>query len=126
MKEGDLVVAAHKGGAYVGELLLLDAPKAKVRMLAVLKHPTQGDLHHPNRTDVAMFHERRALAYREVANVFARDVSPYDEPEAPDYRTSLLTAVEAEMDDMRRLGNEFGRRALQELERLAAEYAAGK
>lgn len=126
MKEGDLVVAAHKGGAYVGELLTLNEPKAKVRMLAVLKHPTQGDLHHPNRADVAMFHERRALAYREVANVLARDIAPYEGTEAPDYRASLLAAAEAEREAMRRLDNDFGRRALQELDRLAAEYAAGK
>jgi kinase-associated protein B len=115
-------MTAYKSGIYVGELLQFQQPKAKVRMLAVLKHPTQGDLHHPNQADAVMFHERRALAFREVANVLAADTEPYNGTEAPDYTASLKSALEAEMEAMRRLDNAFGRRCLIELERLANDY----
>jgi kinase-associated protein B len=122
MNVGDMVVASYKSGLYVGELLVLDRPKAKVRMLAVLKHPTQGDLHHPEQADVAMFHERRALAYREVANVYASEITPFGNTEAPDYKASLAEALAKEVEAMKRLDNAFGRRCLQELERLARDY----
>jgi len=122
MNVGDLVVARYKSGEYVGELIQLDRLKAKVRMLAVRKHPTQGDLHHPEQADVAFFHERRALAHREVANVFLSDLEPYDGAEAPDYRESLAAALDAEIAAMERRGDAFGRRALQELEKLKRDY----
>jgi len=122
MNVGDLVVAPYKSGVYVGELLELNRPKAKVRMLAVLKHPTQGDLHHPMQAEVAFFHERRALAHREVANVFISELMPYEESEAPDYATSLKSAWEAEIEAMKRRDDAFGRLALERLERLGADY----
>ena len=125
MNVGDLVVAPYKSGMYVGELIQLDRPKAKVRMLAVLKHPTQGDLHHPMQADVALFHERRALAFREVANVFAGELAPFDGEAAPDYKESLRSALEAEIEAMRRLGGAFGERALQQLEQLKKDYFGG-
>lgn len=119
---GDLVVATYKTGEYIGELLRLEEPKAKVRMLAVLKHPTQGDLHHPERADVAAFHQRRALAYREVANVFVRELAPYAGSGVPDYRSSLKEALDREAESMQRLENPFGDRCLEQLEQLRAEY----
>jgi kinase-associated protein B len=119
---GDRVVAPYKSGVYVGELIQLERSKAKVRMLAVMKHPTQGDLHNPMQADVAMFHERRALAYREVANVFASEVQPYEGDTVPDYGDSLKEALEAEIEAMKRLNNAFGQRCVVELQRLAADY----
>ena len=122
MNVGDLVVARYKSGEYIGELIQLDRPKAKVRMLAVRKHPTQGDLHHPEQADVAFFHERRALAYREVANVFVSELEPYDGDEAPDYRESLAAALRRELAAMEARGDAFGRRSILELEKLERDY----
>lgn len=122
MNAGDYVIASYKSGVYIGELLQLDKPKAKVRMLAVVKHPTQGDLHHPNEADVAMFHERRALSYREVANVYASELAPFEGTELPEYKPSLAAALQAEIDAMSKLDNAFGLRCLQELERLKLDY----
>lgn len=122
MNVGDLVIAFYKSGEYVGELVQLGTPKSKVRVLAVRKHPKQGDLHHPNRADVGYFDQRRALAYREVANVFTSQLKPYPEAEAPDYQASLKEALLREMEDMRQLNNDYGRRSLEELTKLAADY----
>ncbi len=125
MNVGDLVIAKYKSGEYVGELIQLERPKAKVRMLAVRKHPTQGDLHHPEQADVAFFHERRALSYREVANVFASELEPYDGAEAPDYRASLEAALHAEIAAMEARGDAFGRRCRAALEKLKQDYFGG-
>jgi kinase-associated protein B len=119
---GDQVVAEYKSGAYIGELLSSEGHWAKVRMLAVLKHPAQGDLHHPMRADVPMFHERRALAFREVANVPVGALTPWDEATVPDYMESLRDALERELQAMESLGNAFGDKSAAALRQLEKDY----
>ena len=87
VKIGDIVTAINKTGKYIGEVTEDRNNAYLVRILAVLKHPMQGDLHNPKQTDVAMFHQRRALAYREQTNVPKNMVKPY-EGEIPDYQSS--------------------------------------
>ena len=82
----------NKTGKYIGEVTEDRNNAYLVRILAVLKHPMQGDLHNPKQTDVAMFHQRRALAYREQTNVPKNMVKPY-EGEIPEYQASLKEAV---------------------------------
>ncbi|MCR2806130.1 kinase-associated lipoprotein B [Paenibacillus soyae] len=89
---GDHVKFEVRTGHYVGELMELNGPRALVKVLAVLKHPEQGDLHNPYDPDVAMFHERRALAYTEKTNVLLRDIQPYAGT-IPEYRESLKAAA---------------------------------
>lgn len=122
MKIGSLVAAEYKTGRYIGELLSADGPKAKVRMLAVVKHPTQGNLHHPMQTEVDFFHQRPALHYREVANVMLHSLEPYEGEAAPDYAESLRSAVQAEKAAMEALDTPFGARCLQELNDLEKQY----
>jgi kinase-associated protein B len=119
---GDKVVAEYKSGAYIGELLSAEGHWAKVRMLAVLKHPAQGDLHHPGRADVPMFHERRALAFREVANVPAGALKPWNEAAVPDYAESLRVALERELQAMESLGSAFGDKSAAALRQLEKDY----
>ena len=63
-----------------------------VKVLAVLKHPVQGDLHNVKQADVPFFHERRALAFREQTNIPEQMVKKY-EGEIPDYTDSLKLAL---------------------------------
>lgn len=65
LKVGEIVKIEVRSGHYAGELVELNGPRALVKVLAVLKHPEQGDLHQPYDPDVAMFHERRALSFTE-------------------------------------------------------------
>ena len=65
LAEGDKVKAVYKTGEYIGELVTITDQKSLVKILAVLKHPTQGDLHHPLEVDGVFFHQRRALAFQE-------------------------------------------------------------
>ena len=66
-RPGDLVKASYKSGEYIGEIVEMTRSKAAVKVLAVLKHPAQGDLHHPYEVDGVMFMQRKALSYQEIA-----------------------------------------------------------
>lgn len=61
LEAGTIVSVINKTGRYVAELVEWRQDKALVKILAVLRHPTQGDLHYPGQVDV-VFHQRRALA----------------------------------------------------------------
>ncbi|MBO0992020.1 kinase-associated lipoprotein B [Bacillus sp. SD088] len=123
MKIGDIIVTNKKTGKYIGEITAVQEDMLTVRILAVLNHPRQGDLHNPLQADVPFFHERKALAYREQTNVQTRIVKPY-EGDIPDYKDSLKKAfqalkekLEAEADDS------YNQLALKALDSIAKEYA---
>ncbi|WP_438432859.1 sporulation phosphorelay system protein KapB [Gorillibacterium sp. sgz500922] len=117
---GDRVRASFKSGEYIGEVMELSERKAAVRVLAVLKHPAQGDLHHPGRADVLLFHQRRALAFQEIALMPLPTVVLYS-GEIPDYRASLRSALDREVRGLQEQWN-YASRALQELKALEEDY----
>jgi kinase-associated protein B len=124
LQVGDRVIASYKTGEYAGEIVeLRNGGKAAVQVLAVVKHPDQGDLHHPMNPDVPFFHQRRALAYQEIALMPISAMRKY-EGIIPDYKLSLLQSIDREMtglDQTRRWID----KSLQELAALRAEYASG-
>jgi kinase-associated protein B len=119
-KVGDHVIAAYKTGEYIGEIVDLSGVKAAVKVLAVVKHPTQGDLHNPMQANVAFFHQRRALAYQEIALMPFDTFAIYRQP-IPEYQPSLRQALE---QDKKTLHNQvlFAQKCLQELEGLEKDY----
>ncbi|XEC95494.1 sporulation phosphorelay system protein KapB [Paenibacillus tarimensis] len=120
VEQGALVIMPNKSGRYIGELLEISGPRGLVKVLAVLKHPEQGDLHQPYDPDVALFHERRALSYTEKAWAMLQELEPY-KGEVPDYAVSLKQALQREIvmcDKLKR----WAERALEQLERLEREY----
>jgi kinase-associated protein B len=118
---GDVVVAEYKSGRYIGRIVeLSNGRKAAVEIMAVVKHPEQGDLHNPMRADVGFFHRRRALAHREIALVPLHSVEPYRGP-VPEYEESLRRAVaehKEALDNLRR----WAQRALAEMRALEEDY----
>ena len=66
---GEIVTGIYKTGKYIGEVTNSRPGSYVVKVLAVLKHPVQGDLHNVKQADVPFFHERRALAFREQTNI---------------------------------------------------------
>ncbi|NIK70319.1 MULTISPECIES: kinase-associated lipoprotein B [unclassified Paenibacillus] len=117
---GALAKADVRSGQYIGEIVEVNGPRAVFKVLAVSKHPEQGDLHHPYNPDVAMFHERRALSYTEKTNVLLRDLKPF-EGEVPDYSASLQEAVAAQIAALDRLMR-WSARGLEILKELRKEY----
>jgi kinase-associated protein B len=90
-------------------------------VLAVVKHPMQGDLHNPKQTDVSIFHQRRSLAYREQMNVPKNMVKPF-EGEIPDYKQSLKEAVEKMKVTLNEKDSELNTKSLEMIAGLEKDY----
>ncbi|KQU19543.1 kinase [Bacillus sp. Leaf13] len=118
---GDKVTAIYKTGKYIGEINDIRPTSYLVKVLAVVKHPIQGDLHNPKQTEVSMFHQRRALAFRERTNVPKNMVRVFEE-EIPEYKESLREAVENMARTLSEVHTEWNNKSLQLLEELAADY----
>ncbi|MBY0598155.1 kinase-associated lipoprotein B [Bacillus bingmayongensis] len=118
---GDIVTGIYKTGKYIGEITNSRPGSYVVKVLAVLKHPTQGDLHNVKQADVPFFHERRALAFREQTNIPQTMVKKY-EGDIPDYKESLQIALEAQMNAFSEDDSPFARRSLQTLQQLKQDY----
>ncbi|WP_461611780.1 kinase-associated lipoprotein KapB [Cytobacillus kochii] len=121
LKIGDKVTGIYKTGKYIGEITDIRPQSYLVRVLAVLKHPTQGDLHHPKEVDGVFFQERRALAYREQTNVPLKMVKPFTE-EIPDYQVSLQDAIEKMRTELLSKSTEWAEKSLVNLKSLEKDY----
>ncbi len=116
----EIVRISYKTGDYIGETIERDDRRALVKVLAVLQHPTQGDLHSSYDPDVGIFHERRALAHTEKVWVPIQTAKPYAGA-IPDYRESLRSALAAEQERIDRL-KRWAERCLGNLETLRKDY----
>ncbi|MGP4076620.1 kinase-associated lipoprotein B [Halobacillus sp. K22] len=121
-EQGALVKAHYKTGIYVGEVVEDRNRFYLVKILAVDKHPMQGDLHNPGQTEDVFFHQRKALSYNEKANVQKEAVHPFEEDTVPDYNESLKLAVEKLKAKLTRRETEFNQNAKQQLEDLEKQY----
>lgn len=121
LKIGDYVSAFYKTGKYIGEITDERGENFLVRVLAVAKHPMQGDIHSPKDIDVAFFHERRALAFREQANMPKKMVKPF-EGEVPEYSSSLKEAVEKLKAELEKDGSAWAKQSLANMETLEKDY----
>ncbi|MCJ8009463.1 kinase-associated lipoprotein B [Lederbergia wuyishanensis] len=122
MQIGQVVTAFNKTGKYIGEITAVKPDTYTVRCLAVLIHPRQGDLHNPNEADVPFFHERKALAFREQANIPIKMVKPYED-EIPDYKKSLVASVEKLKNQLEtKTDDAYSVKSLQALDGVIKEY----
>lgn len=121
LKIGNKVTGIYKTGKYIGEITDIRPQHYLVRVLGVLKHPMQGDLHSPKDADVLIFHERRALAYREQTNVPKQMVKPFEE-EIPDYKVSLKAAVEKMKMELKETATPWAEQSLKSTETLEKDY----
>jgi kinase-associated protein B len=121
LEVGDKVTAVYKTGGYIGEVAeLTGSMKAAIKILAVIEHPTQGDLHNPMDPHVSFFHQRRALAYQEIALMPLATIKTYSGA-VPDYKESLKRALETDIRKMTDM-EAWAKRSLQELQQLKSEY----
>lgn len=121
-KIGDKVTAIYKTGKYIGEITDIRPQHYLVRVLGVLKHPMQGDLHNPKESDVLFFHERKALSYREQANIPMKMVKLYED-DIPDYEESLKAALEKMKQELLEVASSpWGEQSLKNIETLEKDY----
>lgn len=118
---GDRVTAIYKTGKYIGEITEDRLQHYLVRVLAVVKHPMQGDLHNPKDADVLIFHERRALSFREQANIPKQMVKHFED-EIPDYKESLKQAVEKMKAELAETASQWAELSLKAIETLEKDY----
>lgn len=122
---GEIVTGLYKTGKYIGEITDIRPMHYLVKVKAVLKHPQQGDLHHPKQADVPLFHERRALAYNEQTNIPFKMVKSY-EGHVPDYKESLKNALDTLKAELEQMDTPWASRSLANLASLEADYFSAK
>ncbi|WP_404329713.1 kinase-associated lipoprotein B [Mesobacillus maritimus] len=120
-KVGDKVTGIYKTGKYAGEITDIRPEHYLVRVLAVLKHPMQGDLHSPKDVEVGFFHERRALAFREQANIPKKMVKSF-ENDIPDYQTSLKDAIAQFKEALQNDESQWAAQSIKNIETLEKDY----
>ncbi|MEH7179032.1 kinase-associated lipoprotein B [Neobacillus vireti] len=118
---GQIVTGIYKTGKYIGEITEVRPQHYLVRVLAVVKHPMQGDLHNPKDADVLIFHERKALSFREQTNIPKQMVKPFHD-EVPDYRESLKQAVEKMKNELTEHATPWAEMSLKSLASLEKDY----
>lgn len=118
---GDYVRAHYNSGTYIGKIVEDRGDRYLIEVLAVYKHPMQGDIHNPFQVDDVFFHERKALAYREKANIKKPAVHPFSE-EVPDYGESLKQAVQAIKEKLMKEDTAYNKKALKNIESLEKNY----
>ncbi|MFB4169269.1 kinase-associated lipoprotein B [Virgibacillus sp. JSM 102003] len=121
IKIGDIVRAKYNSGKYIGEVMEDRDKRFLIKVLAVEKHPMQGDLHNPGQVDGVFFHERKALAHFEKMNVVKSAVHPF-EGEVPDYNQSLHEAIDNQKQKLALKDSEFNQKALEWIEGLEEKY----
>ncbi|WP_442595862.1 kinase-associated lipoprotein B [Neobacillus sp. D3-1R] len=118
---GDYVTGIYKTGKYIGEITDIRPEHYLVRTLAVLKHPMQGDLHNPKEVGFGFFHERKALSFREQANIPKKMVKAFEEP-IPTYEESLKVSIEKLRGELENDDSEWAQLSLKNIEILEKEY----
>ncbi|MCA1031682.1 kinase-associated lipoprotein B [Bacillus timonensis] len=118
---GSVVTGIYKTGKYIGEVTAIRPQHYLVKVKAVVKHPTQGDLHNPKQVDVPLFHERRALACHEQTNIPKNMVHVYN-GEIPSYQDSLKTALDDMKLSLEKDNSEWAKRCLENIYVLEKDY----
>ncbi|WP_428911176.1 kinase-associated lipoprotein B [Niallia sp. Krafla_26] len=121
LQVGDKVTGIYKTGKYIGEITDIRPEHYLVKVLAVIKHPLQGDLHQPKDANVAFFHERKALSFLEQANIPKKMVKPFEE-EVPDYESSLKIVIRNFKLELEKDSSLFAQQSLKNMESLEKDY----
>ncbi|WP_239738265.1 kinase-associated lipoprotein B [Mammaliicoccus sp. H-M32] len=112
----------HKTGQYVVEVIEEKGDQLLVKILAVLRHPRQGDLHSPNEVENVFFHERKALSQFEKRYTTAQFLKAYNE-EVPNYIESLKSSIYELEEKMKKKDNAYSDQALKCIEQLKKDYS---
>jgi len=121
IKVGDIVEARYNSGTYIGEVLEDRRNFFLVKVLAVLVHPTQGDLHNRGQVEGVAFHERKALAFQEKMNATRRNTQLFT-GEIPEYIDSLKRSVVEMKEKLQQENTPFNKLSLQKIADLEEHF----
>jgi kinase-associated protein B len=123
LKVEDKVTAFYKTGKYTGKIIDEKPTHYVVQIVTVERHPKQGDLHHPNEIEVPFFHERKALAWLERANIPKNMVKPIKEEHSDkEYNDSLKKAFLDLKTELTSEQTPFAHKCLDALREVQKEY----
>lgn len=117
----DIVETSYNSGRYIGRVLEERGNFLLVEVLAVTRHPQQGDLHNRGQVEGVAFHERKALAYLEKTNARKRTTTKYT-GEVPEYSTSLKEAVEQLKEKLQAEDTPFNQASLAKIADLEEHF----
>lgn len=112
---------AHKTGVYGVEIVETHQDQVLIKVMQVIKHPKQGDLHHPNEVEGVFFHERKALSLYEKRYTSKSKLKPFEEKEVP-YTTSLQHALTTLEEQLKSEQTPFNEKSLECLKALKIDY----
>jgi kinase-associated protein B len=121
---GSLCMIDYKTGRYIAEFVERsqnNSARAVVKILSVVDHPQQGDLHHPYQVDVPIFHQRKASAYMEHVLLPMNMIEIYT-GEVVDYQSSLANAMQRQVQELSKKDDEWSNKAREQLQLLSKEY----
>lgn len=113
---------AHKTGSYGVSVIEGDDNQVLVQIEQVIKHPKQGDLHHPNETKNVFFHERKALSQFEKRYTSKSKLRPFNVEEL-DYIQSLQIAITNLENKLKEENTEYANCSLANLAQLKKDYS---
>jgi len=122
---GDHVHIEYNSAQYVGEFVEDRGNFALVKVLAVLKHPEQGDLHNPGQVEGVAFFERKALTHRELVNARKRTLKSF-EGTVPGYDDSLKEAYYTLREKLEQEDTDFNKLSLARLADVYEHYYKDK
>lgn len=124
LKSDDLCLIDYKSGKYIAQFVersLNNPSKAIVKIISVVEHPEQGDLHNRYQADVPLFHQRKASAYLEHVLLPMNMIKVYS-GDVMDYSSSLAHALQRQLLELAKKDDEWSDKAREQLLLLKAEY----
>lgn len=120
---GSVVETDYNSGIYIGEVIEDRGNSWLIEVQAILKHPTQGDLHNPEQTQGkgVAFHERKALGLREKLNGRKRKTELFT-GEVPNYVDSLKSSFNQLKEQLEARNDAYGNLALEKLADLDESF----
>src|SRR5699024_2114398 len=118
---GEIIEAEYNSGIYIGKILEDRHNFFLVEVLAVTKHPTQGDLHKPGQAEGLAFKQRKALQHKEKMNARKRTIKPF-EGKIPHYTQSLKEALENFKERLLSEKTPFNQQSMEKLKLLEKYY----
>ncbi|NJH99846.1 sporulation phosphorelay system protein KapB [Staphylococcus hyicus] len=112
---------AHKSGVYGVEVVEETQDQILVKVMQVIKHPKQGDLHSPNEAEGVFFHERKALSLYEKRYTTKRKLKPIDVDPLP-YEVSLQRAITQLETKLKTEDTLYNQKSLMCLNELKKDY----
>lgn len=112
---------AHKSGVYGVEVVEETQDQILVKVMQVIKHPKQGDLHSPNEAEGVFFHERKALSLYEKRYTTKSKLKPIGVDLLP-YEVSLQRAITQLETKLKTEDTLYNQKSLMCLNELKKDY----